>query len=149
MSIAENAVWLLAGALIGVVLNFAVRPVQRLLDDRLEGRTTARAAEVSSRLANDREALRDFLVLQILYTTLIGALAAVASGVLFSIGNVGYQADADWLGPSLTVAGQLVGIAGAVWVIRLAGDAIRVAGHLRSSPPSGTGGSVSTRTGTD
>src|SRR3954452_3973737 len=64
----DNAFWLggIVGALLGVFADFLVRPVQRLLDRRLEDRTTIRSEGLIERLGRDRPAARDFLVLQIL-----------------------------------------------------------------------------------
>lgn len=67
------------------------------------------------------EAVRDFLVLQVLETTLVIAITAITSSVVFA------AADLLGLGGIVITAAWLVAITGAVLVLRIAGDAIAIA----------------------
>ncbi len=78
---------LLLGGIIGITLELASRPVQRFLDRRLEARASIRGNQLREQKVGNREAVRDFLVLQVLETTLVTALTAIASGVLFGLGD--------------------------------------------------------------
>src|SRR5260370_11301370 len=73
-------VGLVLGGVVGLGVDLWKRPLDRLLDRRLDARTSTRAVQLSKRLANDRQGLRDFLMVQILETTLIGSLGAILSG---------------------------------------------------------------------
>jgi hypothetical protein len=121
-----------AGIFLGAVVGFSGdvlgRPFHRLLDRRLEARSTARASRLEEELHRDRAALRDFLVLQVLETTLVGALVAILAGVLFAAGS--FLRDSD-LNRVLIVGGQIVSMVGAFVIVRIAGDAITVARSLR------------------
>jgi hypothetical protein len=116
-----------AGAIIGAVFGLAAdfwkRPFDRLLDRRLENRTSMRAEGLIRRLQQDRQGLRDFLVVQILETTLIGSLVSILSGLLFAAGSL-IELDFSRL---LIVLGQVVAIVGAAMIVRIAGDAVTVA----------------------
>src|SRR5689334_23110005 len=79
---------LVLGAVAGLAVDLWKRPLDRLLDRRLDTRTTKRASELSKRLTNDRQGLRDFLMVQILETTLIGSLGAILSGLLFAAPSI-------------------------------------------------------------
>jgi hypothetical protein len=112
------------GSILGLAVDLWKRPLDRLLDRRVENRATTRATELSARLANDRQGLRDFLMVQILETTLIGSLAGILSGILFAVtnANIGYN-----LERILPVLGQVIAIAAAGMIVRIASDAISVA----------------------
>lgn len=118
----------LLGALLGVLADFAVRPLQRFLDRRLEDRTTVRTQSLLANLQADRQATRDFLLLQVLETTYIGALVAIFAGVFYALssGSFALPGFPIWLGSALSVAGQAVSLIGAMLIVRIAGDAIRV-----------------------
>jgi hypothetical protein len=112
---------LVLGAVLGVVLDLFARPVQRLLDRRLETRTTARSERLRAELAADSSRLRDFLVLQIFETTLIGALVSIVTGLFYGVQPLlNYP---RWMQPF----GQIAPIVGAILILRIASDAITVA----------------------
>ena len=81
-------VGLILGGIIGIVLELMSRPLQRFLDRRLETRARVRGDQLRQEKVGNREAVRDFLVLQILETTLVSALTGIASGVLFGVGDL-------------------------------------------------------------
>ena len=114
---------LVLGGLFGLAVDLWKRPLDRVLDRRVENRTSTRAQELSTRLANDRQGLRDFLMVQILETTLIGSLAAIMSGVLFAASNISFA----MVGRTLATVGQIVAIVAAGMIVRIASDAISVA----------------------
>jgi hypothetical protein len=114
---------LVLGGLFGLAVDLWKRPLDRMLDRRLENRTSSRAQELSTRLANDRQGLRDFLMVQILETTLIGSLAAIMSGVLFAASSMNF----GLVGRVLIIVGQLIAVVAAGLIVRIASDAISVA----------------------
>jgi len=79
---------LILGAIFGIVLEFMSRPLQRFLDRLLETRAQVRGEQLRQEKVGNREAVRDSLVLQILETTLIGALAGIGSGVMFGASSL-------------------------------------------------------------
>lgn len=126
----DSSFWLgaVVGAIFGVFAQFLVRPVERLLDRRLETRTTKRSLRLRTEVAQDPQRLRDFLILQILETTLVGALAASGTAVYFGvIALIGFT-------DPLSAAGQIIPLLGAVIIIRIASDAISVARFIRKTP---------------
>jgi uncharacterized membrane protein YedE/YeeE len=134
--VAMNAIFwagLVLGAVAGLAVDLWKRPLDRLLDRRLENRTTTRATEISKRLATDRQGLRDFLMVQILETTLIGSLAAIISGLLFTAPSIVFSATTSpdvsiqRIGMVFSVLGQVIAVAAAGMVVRIASDAISVA----------------------
>jgi predicted PurR-regulated permease PerM len=113
------------GAVLGIFAQFLTRPLERLLDRRLETRRTVRANRLLSEVARDRQGLRDFLMLQVLETTLVGALTGSATALYFGVvGLIGFS-------NTLTAIGNFIPLIGAVIVIRIAGDAISVARSVR------------------
>jgi hypothetical protein len=132
---------LVLGALFGLVVDLWKRPLEHALQRRLEAKTTTRATQISERLANDRQGLRDFLVVQILEISLIGSLGGILSGILFTAPSVLYAAlgtdvDPSWirLGTAFTVLGQIVAVVVAGWIVRIASDAIRIARMVAAGP---------------
>jgi hypothetical protein len=132
---------LVLGALVGLVVDLWRRPLERALQRRLEARTTTRADEISNRLANDRQGLRDFLVVQILEISLVGSLGGILSGLMFTAPSILYSAlgtdvDSSWsrLGTVFTVLGQIIAVVVAGWIVRIASDAIRVARKVAAGP---------------
>ncbi len=71
---------LILGGVVGLGVDLWKRPLDRLLDRRLRARTSTRAGKLSKRLENDRQSLRDFLMVQILETTLVGSSAGAGRG---------------------------------------------------------------------
>lgn len=126
---------LVLGGVVGLGVDLWKRPLDRLLDRRLDARTSTRATELGKRLANDRQGLRDFLMVQILETTLIGSLGAILSGLLFAAPSIMYSAlglrtndpRIAQAGVILTIVGQIVAVAAAGMIVRIASDAISVA----------------------
>jgi hypothetical protein len=107
------------------------RPLQRFFDRRLETRSQVRGEQLRQERVGNREAVRDFLVLQILETTLIGAITGIASGVMFGAGNlVPYQDQV--VQRVLVTSGQVIAVIGGVLVLRIAGDAISIARATRA-----------------
>jgi hypothetical protein len=122
---------LVLGALVGLAVDLWKRPLDRLLDRRLENRTSKRAQDLSARLANNRQGLRDFLMVQILETTLVGSLGAILSGLAFAGVGFAYEMDGGRVaGMVLQAVGQLILIAAAGMVVRIASDAISIAGKI-------------------
>jgi MFS family permease len=121
-------VGLVLGGIVGIILELLTRPLQRFLDRRLETRARVRGDELRQQKVGNREAVRDFLVLQVLETTLIGALTGIASGVLFGASDlVNANIQDQWWQKGLIAAGQIVAILGGLLVLRIAGDAISIA----------------------
>lgn len=121
-------VGLILGGIIGIVLELMSRPLQRFLDRRLETRARVRGDQLRQEKVGNREAVRDFLVLQILETTLVSALTGIASGVLFGVGDlVNYPIQDMWWQKGFITAGQVVAVIGGLLVLRIAGDAISIA----------------------
>jgi hypothetical protein len=121
-------VGLVLGGIIGIVLELLTRPLQRFMDRRLETRARVRGDDLRQQRVGNREAVRDFLVLQILETTLIGALTGIASGVLFGASDlVSGNIQDQWWQKGLIASGQIVAIIGGLLVFRIAGDAISIA----------------------
>jgi hypothetical protein len=119
---------LVLGGIIGIILELLTRPLQRFLDRRLETRARVRGDDLRRQKVGNREAVRDFLVLQILETTLIGALTGIASGILFGASDlVSANIQDQWWQRGLVAAGQIVAIVGGLLVLRIAGDAISIA----------------------
>jgi lipid-A-disaccharide synthase-like uncharacterized protein len=119
---------LVLGGVIGIVLELLTRPLQRFLDRRLETRSQLRGDDLRRQKVGNREAVRDFLVLQVLETTLIGALTGIGSGVLFGVSDlVNWNIQDQWWQKGLVVAGQIVAVVGGLLVLRIAGDAISIA----------------------
>jgi hypothetical protein len=58
-------VGLVLGGIVGIILELLTRPLQRFLDRRLETRARLRGDELRQQKVGNREAVRDFLVLQI------------------------------------------------------------------------------------
>jgi hypothetical protein len=119
----DSIFWLgaVVGAVLGVLVQFLVRPLERFLDRRLEARTTIRSRRLSEEVAQDRQRLRDFLMLQVLETTLVGALTASGAAVYYGVVSlIGFS-------EALSAGGQAIPLIGAVIVIRIASDAISVA----------------------
>jgi hypothetical protein len=116
------------GAVFGVLADFFARPLQRFLDRRIQDRTTVRSRLLVSRLKADRQAVRDFLLLQVLETTYIGALVGILAGVLFAASTSSYAIvdGPNWVGTALSVTGQALTLVAGVLIVRIAGDAIRV-----------------------
>ena len=130
---------LILGGLFGLAVDLWKRPLDRLLDRRLDTRTSVRAQKLSVRLADDRQGLRDFLMVQILETTLIGSLAAILSGVLFAVSNFAYVLDSvERLGMALSVLGQIIAVVAAGMIVRIASDAISVARKVAEPQASGS-----------
>lgn len=107
------------------------RPLQRFFDRRLETRSQVRGEQLRQERVGNREAVRDFLVLQILETTLIGAITAIASGVMFGAGNLVPYRD-QVVQRVLVTTGQVIAIIGGVLILRIAGDAISIARAARA-----------------
>ncbi len=121
-------VGLVLGGIIGIILELLTRPLQRFMDRRLETRARVRGDDLRQQKVGNREAVRDFLVLQILETTLIGALTGIASGVLFGASDlVSANVQDQWWQKGLIASGQIVAIIGGLLVFRIAGDAISIA----------------------
>jgi hypothetical protein len=119
-------VGLLLGGIVGIILELLTRPLQRFLDRRLETRAQFRGDELRQQKVGNREAVRDFLVLQVLETTLVGALTGIASGILFGASDL-VNVEDQWWQRGLVVAGQIVAVVGGLLVLRIAGDAISIA----------------------
>lgn len=119
---------LLLGGIIGIVLELSTRPLQRFLDRRLETRARVRGDNLRQQKVGNREAVRDFLVLQVLETTLIGALTSIAAGIFFGASDlVSGNIQDQWLQKGLVAAGQVIAVIGGLLVLRIAGDAISIA----------------------
>lgn len=119
---------LVLGGIVGIVLELSTRPLQRFLDRRLETRARLRGDNLRQQKVGNREAVRDFLVLQVLETTLIGALTGIASGVFFGASDlVSANIQDQWWQKGLVVAGQIIAVIGGLLVLRIAGDAISIA----------------------
>jgi len=75
-------------------------------------------------------------VLQVLETTLIGALAGIGSGVMFGASTL-VPVEDDAFQRLLVNAGHVIAVIGAVLVLRMAGDAITIARAARAkkTPP--------------
>jgi hypothetical protein len=141
----DGTFWLglVLGGFVGLAVDLWKRPLDRLLDHRLEQRTTARSTTITQRLVNDRQALRDYLTVVILQTTLVGSLLGIVSGILFGVSNglsflvpVGDFQKWRPVQGTLTVVAQLIAVVGAAYIVRMAGDALTVARK------SGAGGGV-------
>jgi hypothetical protein len=116
------------GAVAGIILEFMARPIQRFADRRIETRARVHGEKLRREKAGNREAIRDFLVLQILEISLITAITGIVSGVLFAAAS--YPAA---FSSKFAIAGQLVAITGGIIILRIAGDAILIARAARSS----------------
>ncbi|WP_093584964.1 hypothetical protein [Geodermatophilus amargosae] len=147
----DGIFWLgvVCGGLFGLGVDLWKRPLDRLLDRRLEHRASARATAIAQVLAHDRQALRDYLTEVILQTTLVGSLLAILSGIFFGVSSgisfmVSGQDFAPWRPflATLTVLGQLVAVIGAVYIVRMAGDALTVARKLGATGASAQGGTT-------
>jgi drug/metabolite transporter (DMT)-like permease len=120
---------LVLGAIFGTVLGFMSRPLNRFFDRRLEVRAQVRGEQLRHERVGNREAVRDFLVLQILETTFIGAITGIVSGALFGVSNLTNQEQVIRV---LSTAGQLTAVVGAVLIFRIAGDAIIIGRAARA-----------------
>jgi hypothetical protein len=136
---------LVLGAVAGLAVDLWKRPLDRLLDRRLENRATTRATEISKRLANDRQGLRDFLMVQILETTLIGSLGAILSGLLFTAPTIVFSAFGEGarspvgrMALVFSVLGQMIAVVAAGMIVRIASDAISVARKVAKFHSSGS-----------
>ena len=84
--------------------------------------------------------LRDYLVEVILQTTLVGSLVGILAGIAFGLsGALSFVVtdrfeDYRWLLAGLNSLGQLLSIAGAAYIVRMASDALAVARKLNPSP---------------
>jgi hypothetical protein len=101
-----------------------------------------RATKLAADLAQSPSKLRDYLVEVILQTTMIGSVTGILAGIFFGIANglawTDWTSDDPWrlLISSLTVLGQAASIFGAMWIVRLAMEALTVARQLGSSTSS-------------
>lgn len=127
---------LILGAVFGIVLEFMSRPLQRFLDCRLETRAQVCGEQLRQEKSEIERQFRDFLVLQVLETTLIGALAGIGSGVMFGASTL-VPVEDDAFQRLLVNAGHVIAVIGAVLVLRMAGDAITIARAARAkkTPP--------------
>jgi len=115
------------------------RPLERFFDRRLETRAQVRGERLRQERFGNREAVRDFLVLQILETTFIGAITGIVSGVMFGAGNLLTYKE-QIAQRVLITAVQVVAVVGAVLIFRIAGDAIIIAraARARTTPKRGS-----------
>lgn len=130
--------WLgiLIGGMVGTALDLWKRPLDRLLDRRLDKRNLGRVEQLAANVKNDRHSLRDYLVEVILQTTLIGSLVGILAGLCFAVGQ-GLSALGGAGGriqDALFLAGQLLSILGAWYIVRVAGDALAVARKVEPTP---------------
>jgi hypothetical protein len=131
----------LIGAFIGLLFTFAARPIERALDRHGERIASEKAAEVVDAGPADRQATRDWLVIQLIEIAVVGAVAGIGAGIMF-----GLQSTIAYAQPStqeayegtrqlqlvLSVIGHLISLLGGAVVLRIASSAVRTARLLRS-----------------
>ena len=137
----EMEFWLglMLGGLVGLAFDLWKRPLDRLLDRRLEHKSTLRSRQLALAAQHDRQYLRNYLTEVILQTTLVGALVGILAGIAFAISNSlswAFGSDHRGLFIGLSVLGQGLSIVGAVYIVRMAGDALSLARSVNPTPSS-------------
>jgi hypothetical protein len=142
--------WLGAGvgAIFGLLLQLLARPLNRYFDFRVERRAERQSARLKEAIVSDRAAIRDWLVLQLIEIALITALAGVVAGLAAVGGNwlAAYVVRHPNEARSVVVYSQVmfgfsqvVGILGAVLILRIALGAISAARLTITLPKADTG----------
>lgn len=132
---------LLLGGLAGAAFDLWKRPLDRLLDRRLEHRTNSRIDLLAQRAQASPDGLRVYLVEVILQTTLIGSLIGILVGLMY-VANQGLSyfiagqgqdlREYLWIIGTLAIIGQVLSILGAGYIVRIAGDALSVSRRLNA-----------------
>lgn len=134
----------LVGAFLGVLFSFLARPIERALDRHGERIASERGAEIVEAQTRDKQAVRDYLVVQLIEIAVVGAVTGVGSGIFFTANAVvSYLTDdfqhSRWILLALNVVGQGIAILGAAVVLRIATTSVRTArlirkGKIRKQP---------------
>jgi hypothetical protein len=133
----------LVGAAVGLLLQFASRPLNRYLDQRVEDKAHKESDVIKQWITSDRAAARDWLVEKLIEMSLVGAITGVLGGLFFLAGtviNASNAANNFHPGPLVLFAqvlsgvGQAFALVGAYLVLRIATNAIGAARLLISLP---------------
>jgi hypothetical protein len=133
----------LVGAAVGLLLQFAARPLNRYLDQRVEDRAHRQSDVIKQWITSDRAAARDWLVEKLIEMSLVGAITGVLGGLFFLAGafmnasnaaNHFHQQSLGFFGQILNGVGQAFILVGAYLVLRIATDAIGAARLIISLP---------------